>query len=147
MPTHEEHILRILGEATEPLFPSEITELLNHELRPGAAYMTTEVATRLQALERQVAQLPDGRWMLKRLLRRQSGGEGGDVAISVRAYCPGCKKMVTALPLLDNGDLKLALDSNADVRVMHIAPGGDHVWSLNDQEKGNLRNTIAKRSA
>ena len=147
MPTHEEHILRILGEATEPLFPSEITELLNHELRPGAAYMTTEVATRLQALEREVAQLPDGRWMLKRLLRRQSGGEGGDVAISVRAYCPGCKKMVTALPLLDNSDLKPALDSNADVKVMHIAPGGDHVWSLNDQEKGNLRNTIAKRSA
>jgi hypothetical protein len=29
MPTHEEHILRILGEATDPMFPSEITELLN----------------------------------------------------------------------------------------------------------------------
>jgi hypothetical protein len=69
MPSHEEHILRILGEATEPMFPSEITELLNHELRPGAAYTTTEVATRLQALEGKVAQLPDGRWMLKRLLR------------------------------------------------------------------------------
>jgi len=68
MPRHEEHILRILGEATEPLFPSEITELLNHELRPGAAYVTAEVAPRLQALENQVAQLPDGRWMLKRLL-------------------------------------------------------------------------------
>jgi hypothetical protein len=26
MPTHEEHIVRILGEATEPLFPSEIAE-------------------------------------------------------------------------------------------------------------------------
>ena len=55
--------------------------------------------------------------------------------------------MVTALPLLDNSELKPALDSNADVRVMHIAPVGDHVWSLNDQEKENLRNTIAKRSA
>jgi hypothetical protein len=32
---------------------------------------------------------------------------------------------------------------------MHIAPGGNDVWSLNDQEKEkeNLRNTIAKRSA
>jgi len=30
--------------------------------------MTTEVATRLQALEKEVAQLPDGRWILKRLL-------------------------------------------------------------------------------
>jgi hypothetical protein len=55
--------------------------------------------------------------------------------------------MVTALPMLDNSELKPALDSNADVRVMHIAPGGDHVWSLNDQEKENLRKTIAKRSA
>ncbi len=32
MPTHEEHILRILNEATDPLFPSEITDRLNHEL-------------------------------------------------------------------------------------------------------------------
>jgi hypothetical protein len=59
--------------------------------------------------------------------------------------------MVTALPLLENSDLKPALDSNAHVRVMHIAPGGNDVWSLNDQEKEkekeNLRNTIAKRSA
>jgi hypothetical protein len=69
------------------------------------------------------------------------------MAISLRAYCPSCKKMVTALPLLDNSELKPALDSNADVRVMHIAPGGDHVWSLNNQEKENLRHTIAKRSA
>jgi hypothetical protein len=68
MPTHQQHILRILGETTEPLFPFEITERLNHELRPGAAYTTTEVATRLQALDKEVARLPDGRWMLKRLL-------------------------------------------------------------------------------
>jgi hypothetical protein len=54
MPTHEEHILLILGEATEPLFLSEITERLNQELRPGAAYTPTEIATRLQALEKEV---------------------------------------------------------------------------------------------
>ena len=69
MPTHEEHILRILSEAADPLFASEITELLNHELRPGAAFTTTDVMTRLQALEGEVAQLPDGRWMLRRLMR------------------------------------------------------------------------------
>jgi hypothetical protein len=46
MPSHEGHILGILGEAIEPMFPSEIKELLNHELRPGAAHTTTEVATR-----------------------------------------------------------------------------------------------------
>jgi hypothetical protein len=35
MPSHEEHILRILGEATDPLFPSEIAERLNRELGPS----------------------------------------------------------------------------------------------------------------
>jgi hypothetical protein len=69
------------------------------------------------------------------------------MAISVRAYCPGCKKMVTALPMLDNSELKPALDKNADVKVMHIAPKGNHIWSLNNQERESLRNTIAKRSA
>lgn len=68
MPTHEEHILRILGEATEPLFPSEITERLNHDLGLGSAYTMTEVVKRLQALEQEVVQQPDGRWILKRLL-------------------------------------------------------------------------------
>ena len=69
------------------------------------------------------------------------------MAISLRAYCPYCKKTVTVLPVLDNSELKQALDNNAEVGVMHIAPGGDHIWSLNNQEKENLRNTIAKRSA
>jgi predicted Zn-ribbon and HTH transcriptional regulator len=69
MPTHEEHILRILGEATEPLFTSEIAELLNLELRPGAAYTAIEVARFLQGLQEQAVQLADGRWMLKRLMR------------------------------------------------------------------------------
>lgn len=68
MPTHEEHILRILGEATEPLFTSEITERLNHELRPDAAYTAAEIVGRLKSMSEQVAQLPDGRWMLKRLM-------------------------------------------------------------------------------
>ncbi|PYX03966.1 MAG: hypothetical protein DMG74_17970 [Acidobacteria bacterium] len=68
MPTHEEHILRILGEATDPLFPSEITDRLNHELVAGAAYTTTEIVSCLKGLSEEVAQMPDGRWMLKRLM-------------------------------------------------------------------------------
>lgn len=68
MPTHEEHILRILGEAKEPLFASEIAERLNSELRPDSAYSTMEVAKRLKNMSEQVALLPDGRWMLKRLM-------------------------------------------------------------------------------
>ena len=66
MPTHEEHILRILSEANEPLFPSEIAARLNHELGPGSAYTTREVVTRLWDLAKDVTQTTDGRWMLKR---------------------------------------------------------------------------------
>ncbi len=68
MPTYEQHILLILGEATEPLFTSEIAERLNRELGNRAAYTTTEVVMGLKRLSEQVAQLPDGRWMLKRLM-------------------------------------------------------------------------------
>jgi hypothetical protein len=69
------------------------------------------------------------------------------MAISLRAYCPGYKKIVTALPLLENSELKPALDSNADIEVMHITAVGDHIWNLNNQEKENLRKIIGKRSA
>ena len=68
MPTYEQHILLILGEATEPLFTSEIADRLNRELGNRAPYTTTEVVMGLKTLSKQVAQLPDGRWMLKRLM-------------------------------------------------------------------------------
>jgi hypothetical protein len=68
MLTPEEHILRILGEASAGLFASEIAEHLNKELRPDSAHTTVEVAKRLKSMSDQVAQLPDGRWMLKRLM-------------------------------------------------------------------------------
>jgi hypothetical protein len=68
MPTIDEHILRILGEAPEGLFAPDIAECLNKELRPDTAYKTVDVAKHLKAMSDQVAQLPDGRWMLKRLM-------------------------------------------------------------------------------
>ena len=46
MSTQDEHILRILGEATEPLFPSEITDRLNRDGSGGAAYTMTKVVMR-----------------------------------------------------------------------------------------------------
>ena len=67
MPTYEQHILLILGEATEPLSPSEITDRLNRELGAGSPYTVTEIVKRLKASE-EVTKLPDGRWTLKRLL-------------------------------------------------------------------------------
>ena len=67
MATHEQqHVLRILHEADGPLYPSEIAELLNHQLRLGAAFTRQEVVRSLQALEKQVTQLQDGRWILNR---------------------------------------------------------------------------------
>ena len=68
MPTLDEHIVRILSEASEGLFASEITELLNKELRPDKAHTTPEVTKHLKGMSDKVAQLPDGRWMLKRLM-------------------------------------------------------------------------------
>ena len=69
MPSHEEHIMRILGEATEPLFPYEIAERLNRELGAAGVYTSLEIAARLKHMGDQAVQVQDGRWMLKRLLR------------------------------------------------------------------------------
>jgi predicted Zn-ribbon and HTH transcriptional regulator len=68
MPTHEEYILGILGEATEPLFPSEIAERLNRELGSAGVYTSLEITARLKYMSDQAVQVQDGRWMLKRLL-------------------------------------------------------------------------------
>ncbi len=62
MPPLEERTLRVLGEAREPLFASEITERLNHELRPDAAYTTTEIAGRLKKDDR--TSRPVARWAM-----------------------------------------------------------------------------------
>ena len=68
MPTIDEHILRILGEVQEAQFASDIAERLNKELRPDTAYKTVDVAKHLKGMTDQIAQLPDGRWMRKRLM-------------------------------------------------------------------------------
>ena len=66
MPIGDEDILQVLREATESLFPSEITSRLNAEF--GARATVDEVATRLTRLKQGVGQLPDGRWTVKRRL-------------------------------------------------------------------------------
>ena len=64
MTTHEELIVRILGQAMEPLFTSEITKRLNHKLGGQYTYTMSEISTRLQG-STHVTQLTDGRWKLK----------------------------------------------------------------------------------
>lgn len=64
MPIHNEDIFKILREATEPLYPSDITARLNSDF--WARTTVDEVAIRLTKFKEHIAQLPDGRWILKR---------------------------------------------------------------------------------
>jgi hypothetical protein len=64
MPTDEDHIRRILREAGEPLWASEITERLNGEVG-AAAYTVDKIAGRLMTMS-EIRSLPDGRWELVR---------------------------------------------------------------------------------
>lgn len=64
--------------------------------------------------------------------------------IALQAHCDTCNRTVRALPLVNRGDLIAALQTGRDVRVMHAAPEGDHIWSLNSQDKHNLSDAIAK---
>jgi hypothetical protein len=65
MPTPEEHILRVLSEASEPLYSSDIAASLNHELGEQA-YGPMDVVKRMQGMADQVIQSSDGRWTSKR---------------------------------------------------------------------------------
>jgi hypothetical protein len=60
------------------------------------------------------------------------------------AHCITCDKEVSALSLLNRGDLLKALQGEADVRVMHVVSEKDHIWSLNSQDKLKLSDAIAK---
>jgi len=62
----QEQLVRILGEAPEPLFPSEITARLNQSLGGRTPYTITEVVMFLKRLADQIEQTSDGRWALKR---------------------------------------------------------------------------------
>ena len=64
MPIRNEDILRILREASEPLFPSEVTVRLNTEFDADAT--VDEVAKRLIKIKDGIVQLSDGRWTLER---------------------------------------------------------------------------------
>jgi hypothetical protein len=66
MPSHEEQILRILGETTEALYSSEIAARLNRELPPEAHWQPSDVVQLLLAMDDRVSQLSDGRWTLTR---------------------------------------------------------------------------------
>jgi hypothetical protein len=64
-------------------------------------------------------------------------------------YCPYCEKTVSTHTLLAGNDLKLALNSEAQIELIHTPevvekpPAGDHRWYLNNNGKEKLRNQVA----
>jgi hypothetical protein len=65
MSTPEEDILRVLSEASEPLYSSDIAARLNQELGEQA-YWPMDVVKRMHGMADQVIQSSDGRWTMKR---------------------------------------------------------------------------------
>ena len=58
---------------------------------------------------------------------------------NVLTHCNACDKTVSALVMVPPAELIGALVQSGSIRVMHTAADGDHVWTLNDLEKDNLR--------
>ena len=65
--------------------------------------------------------------------------------ITLQVQCDSCNKSVTAYPLVNRNDLVAALRGGLDVRVMHVTPGKDHIWSLSLDDKQALSKTIYQR--
>jgi hypothetical protein len=61
----KEHVLRVLGEAAEPLYCSEIAVRLNRELPPDAHCDPIDLVKLMLTLDDELSQLSDGRWTLK----------------------------------------------------------------------------------
>ena len=57
-----------------------------------------------------------------------------------------CGNKVSALVMVPPDEQKqIILDKTADIKVGHMAPeGGDHIWSLTDDEKSTLRKLFAQ---
>jgi hypothetical protein len=57
------------------------------------------------------------------------------------AYCSHCEMRVNADTMLTGNGLHLALDSNAEIHIIHTAKV-DHKWKQNNHEKQTLRNRM-----
>lgn len=64
---------------------------------------------------------------------------------SLFAYCENCKKLVTVVPLFTRPQAIQALQTGADLEVMHTAAsGGDHRWKLDTKDRENLRKALSR---
>jgi hypothetical protein len=75
---------------------------------------------------------------------KESKVTGPGANVMLQAHCKVCNKTVRVSTLLNRSDLVVAIQSGRDVRVMHAATEGDHIWSLNSQDEQNLSSAIAK---
>jgi hypothetical protein len=63
----------------------------------------------------------------------------------LQAFCNTCQKTVAAHTLLSGRELRSALaNKNEEIKIMHTASEGDHIWTLREQDKKKLSNAIAK---
>jgi hypothetical protein len=60
------------------------------------------------------------------------------------AHCNICNKTVSVSTLVNRNDVIEALKRGGEVKVMHNASVGDHIWGLSAQDRQNLKNTIDK---
>jgi hypothetical protein len=67
-----------------------------------------------------------------------------DQPITLQVRCTACNKTRTAYPL-DKDDLVAALKDKLGVKVMHVAPGKNHIWTLNLKDTKLLSNAIYER--
>lgn len=63
---------------------------------------------------------------------------------TVQAFCNICQSKSSADTILTDDDLRLAMDRDEDIRVMHVfvdedGSSTDHIWISGGQEKENLR--------
>ena len=65
----EVDLLRILGEATDALYSSEIATRLNRELAAPEVFWPVDVVKMMYAMDEKIVQLADGRWTLKQRAR------------------------------------------------------------------------------
>ena len=61
------------------------------------------------------------------------------------AYCEKCKKLVTVVPLFTRPQAIQALQTGADLEVMHTAAsGGNHRWKLDKKDRERLRKSLSE---
>ena len=63
---------------------------------------------------------------------------------TVQSHCDTCNKVVSVTPMLSRDEIVSALQGGLDVKVMHATAENEHIWNLDDNDKQNLSEALAK---